>query len=64
MIEGAANVVPILGKRLAQSLGNARGGGKGGRFQAKVDPGVFNENVVLDMHRLARQTVVEVRGVN
>ena len=36
---------------------------KAADFKQEVD-GVFNENVVLDMHRLARQTVVEVRGVN
>jgi misacylated tRNA(Ala) deacylase len=64
MLEGAAGIVPLVGKALAAALGNARGGGKGGRFQAKIEPGVLREKTVLDMHTLARRVVIEARESN
>ena len=59
VLEGDEQLVPLVAKAVTKFLGKTRGGGKGSKFQAKVDVGVFDEAKVLSMQKIARAVVKE-----
>ena len=56
MIEGPEAVVSALGMELV-TLWKAKGGGKKGRFQAKVPTNILNESIVLKGQEIAKTIV-------
>ena len=54
MIEGPEEAAAALGAKLA-TLWSAKGGGKRGKFQAKVPAGILNEANVMKGQELATQ---------
>ena len=60
MMTGDPRVIDALGPALSALLDNARGGGKNGKFQMKIAPGVLNESKIVAMQELARATTMRV----
>ena len=64
MMTGSAAVIDELGPALAKLFdGGARGGGKNGKYQMKINPGVLNAKIILEMSQLAKETTVRVLGL-
>jgi misacylated tRNA(Ala) deacylase len=60
MMQGMPKVIDELGPALSILLGNARGGGKNGKYQMKIGPNVFNEKVIREMEILAKEKTLKV----
>ena len=60
MMTGDPRVIDALGPALSALLDGARGGGKNGKYQMKIAPGVLSARKIVAMQELARETTKRV----
>jgi len=60
MMTGDPRVIDALGPALSALLDGARGGGKNGKYQMKIAPGVLSDSKIVAMQELARETTKRV----
>jgi misacylated tRNA(Ala) deacylase len=63
MLTGEASVIDELGPALSKLLDGARGGGKNGKYQMKIAPGVLNDQTLVAMDELAKTITTRVLGL-